>query len=74
MYYTMTYGDSTSVGYNGALFQTDPSFTMPLDCFYDCEIFANEVTLYYWPVQEGQGNASQANLTDAYTLSSGGFE
>ena len=70
----MTEGAATSIGYNLGMFQADPSFTMPLECFYSCEIFADEVSLYYWPVQEGRGNISQANSTGGYTLTSGGFE
>ena len=74
MYYTMTDGDTTSIGSNFGLFETDPSFAMPLDYFYDCEVFANEVSLYYWPVEEDRRNASQTNSTGAYTLTSDGFE
>ena len=55
------------------IYQEGPTWEMPMDCCYDCEILADEVSLLYWPVEEGMKNASTANSTTPYTLISDGF-
>ena len=52
------------------IYQNGPTWEMPMDCCYDCETSAEEVSLLYWPVVK---NASIANSTTPYTLISDGF-
>ena len=73
VFYTYQEGTSTVTGSLFEIYQNGPTWEMPMDCCYDCEIFATEVSLLYWPVDEDARNASVVNASTPYTLISDGF-
>ncbi len=73
VFYTLQEGNSMVTGSLLYIYQQGPTWEMPMDCCYDCEISAEEVSLLYWPVEEDMRNASMANSTTPYTLISDGF-
>ena len=72
-YYSQVDGDSTVTGKDFALYLQNSSRKIPMDCCYNCEVFAEDVSLFHWPVEEDMGNVSMSKSSTAYTLLSDGF-
>lgn len=72
-FYSYQEGTSTTTGGLFEICQNGPTWDMPMDCCYDCDIFASEVGLSYWPVDEDIKNASVIDSSTPCRLISDGF-